>query len=65
MIEVSTDDSGSLSEPVIGSDVEREPNSDFKLGGESVFDFDPRVGFGFWVQDNQSQFLYIVVLEEK
>ena len=47
MIEVSTDDSGSVSEPVIDSDVERESNSDFKLGGESVFDFDPRVGFGF------------------
>ena len=47
MIGVSTDDSGSISEHVIDSDVERESNSDFKLGGESVFDFDPRVDFGF------------------
>ena len=40
MIEISTDDSGSVSEPVFGSDIERESKSDFKRGSESVFDFD-------------------------
>ena len=37
MVEVSTDDSGSVSEPVIGSDVEKEPNSDFELEGANLF----------------------------
>ena len=47
VIEISMDDSGSVSEPVFGSDIEKETKSDFKRGSESVFDFDPRVGFGF------------------
>ena len=47
MIEISTDGSSSISEHVFGSDIEGEPKSDFKQRSESVFDFDPRVGFGF------------------
>ena len=47
VIEISTDGSSSVSEPVFGSDIEREPKSDFKRGSKSVFDFGPRVGFGF------------------
>ena len=47
MIEISTDGSSSVSEPVFDSDIEGEPKYDFKRGRKFVFDFDPRVGFGF------------------
>ena len=56
----------SVSEPVFGSDIEREPKSDFKQGRKFVFYFGPReLVLDVRVQSNQSQFLYIVVLEEK
>ena len=41
VIEISTDGSSSVSEHVFGSDIEREPKSDFKRGRKFVFDFVP------------------------
>ena len=44
-VEMNTDSSDSVSEPVLDSDAEKEPKSDLKRGVESVFDSGPRAGF--------------------